>query len=562
MPPRIPMIALTLLLTLAAAPAPAQHPPGGSTPAPPPPDAERVAVEEDLASRVNSLVDSINTQRKQIKELNAHLATLKESTEREPVERELQEANERLARTRKTMEQLLLGGVEMPPLSDDAMEATTWQEELQQVMMPLLASLRELTAKPRRIEALRTELDASEERLRVVSKARAGLDRFGTLELSPDAREALDRLNQQWQARETELQQRRELARIQLTDLQQQDASWATDISDVVNDFLRDRGITLLLALSSALLVWGTLRFLFWAYASLAGRAKRLESRSRVRLARFIRLGITVLLTVIAMLCVFYLRSDVLLFTLSIVIIAFSLLSLRQWLPRYILEVRMLLNAGPVREGERVLIEGVPFEVRSINVYSLFTNPDLRGMRRLPIGVLHGMRSRPSVGEEAWFPSRTGDCVMLADGTFGQVLSQTVDFVQLSVLGSILTLPTPAYAQQGVRNISRDGFGVGATFGIDYQHQAIALDEVPQAFADAIRAGFRAAGIGRLLRDIGVEFSAASASSLDFRIYATFDGKAAEKYFAIGRMIQRACVETCNQRDWVIPFQQITIHQS
>ena len=553
------LIALSLTLLLPG-PASLAQPPAAGTPA----KETRISppTDDDLAARVNSLAESKKNQRQQIKWLNARLEKLKDSTEREPIEQELLQRNESLSRSRKSMEQLLVGGVEIAALTNEPAPAVSWQDELQQVMMPLLASLRELTAKPRRIESLRTGIDADEERLRAVTKARAGLARFDKLELSPDARTALDSLNRQWRARESEIQQSLDVARTQLASLDDEDTSWAADLTSVVNDFLRDRGITLLLALGIGCFVWLILRGLYWLYAWLAYRKQGPKSRSHIRLARFIRLGMTTMLSVIAMLCVFYMRSDVLLFTLSIVIIAFSLLSLRQWLPHYVREARILLNVGPVREGERVLIDGVPFEAKSINVYSLFMNPDLRGMRRLPIGALHGMTSRPSLGDEAWFPSRVGDCVMLADGTFGQVLSQTIDFVQLSVMGSPLMLPTSTFAQQGVRNISREGFGIGVTFGIDYQHQAIALEQVPAAFEDAARAAFRAAGLGRLLKELKVEFSAASASSLDFRIFATFDGKAADKYFAVGRLIQRACVETCNQRGWGIPFQQITVHQA
>ena len=52
----------------------------------------------------------------------------------------------------------------------------------------------------------------------------------------------------------------------------------------------------------------------------------------------------------------------------------------------------------------------------------------------------------------------------------------------------------------------------------------------------------------------------AATSSLDFRILASFDGKVANEYYAIKRLIQKASVEVSNREGWVIPFQQLTLH--
>ena len=57
-----------------------------------------------------------------------------------------------------------------------------------------------------------------------------------------------------------------------------------------------------------------------------------------------------------------------------------------------------------------------------------------------------------------------------------------------------------------------------------------------------------------------VEFKAAGASSLDYQIYIILNGRAAKAYFRAQRLVQQACVETCNREGWVIPFTQITVH--
>jgi hypothetical protein len=38
------------------------------------------------------------------------------------------------------------------------------------------------------------------------------------------------------------------------------------------------------------------------------------------------------------------------------------------------------------------------------------------------------------------------------------------------------------------------------------------------------------------------------------------NGRAAYAYYKAQRLVQQACVETCNREGWVIPFTQITVH--
>jgi hypothetical protein len=72
--------------------------------------------------------------------------------------------------------------------------------------------------------------------------------------------------------------------------------------------------------------------------------------------------------------------------------------------------------------------------------------------------------------------------VLLPDGAFGHVLQQTVELVRLKVLGSTVQFSATDFLQLNVRNLSREGFGVIVVFGIDYQHQEISLDQVPERF--------------------------------------------------------------------------------
>ncbi|HUT39955.1 MAG TPA: hypothetical protein VM011_01325, partial [Gammaproteobacteria bacterium] len=197
--------------------------------------------------------------------------------------------------------------------------------------------------------------------------------------------------------------------------------------------------------------------------------------------------------------------------------------------------------------------------VESLSVFLVLRNPALEGVVRLPLHAMNDFASRPA-GEEPWFPCQPGDFLLLENGSLGRVLRQTIELVEIGIQDAVLQVRTRDLLGQNVRNLSREGFGIAGTFGIDYQHQAICLDTVPGRFREAILERFRQAGFGDDIRDILVEFKTAGASSLDYQIYLVLKGSAAKAYFKAQRLVQQACVDTCNREGWVIPFTQITVH--
>jgi len=322
---------------------------------------------------------------------------------------------------------------------------------------------------------------------------------------------------------------------------------------------LRGRGLTLFLAILISLAIWLILKGLITAYWRWLYQTRHDVGITRAPLVYYSYRLATAVIIIFAVLMVFYARGDVLLLTLAVIALAGAALTLRQTLPRYAAELRLLLGIGPVREEERLVLDGVPYFVESLSVYSVLRNPALEGLVRLPLHAMNALASRPA-GQEPWFPCQPGDYVILANGGFGKVLRQTIELVTVSVLDSLVQIRTQDFLGQSIRNLSREGFGIASVFGIDYQHQAICLDTVPDRFREAIIARFEQAGLKDDIEDILVEFNAAGTSSLDYRIYLVLNGRAANAFFRAQRLVQQACVDTCNQEGWIIPFTQITIH--
>jgi hypothetical protein len=273
---------------------------------------------------------------------------------------------------------------------------------------------------------------------------------------------------------------------------------------------------------------------------------------------------LTIFTSVSAFLLVLYLSEDWIMLALSLFLLFGLAWAGKQALPVFWEQVTMLLNLSTVREGERIMYQGLPWRVLPINIYTKLHNPDLKGgMIRVPISALIGLQSRPFYKDEPWFPTKTGDFVELADGAFGTVFLQTPEQVLLETRNSCLkTYPTKTFLSLNPINYSSNTFGVFVTFGVDYACQPEITETVPRLMREHIAAALAQKEYGADLLELLVEFKEAAGSSLNLLLAVKFSGNQAAHYFAISRFLQRAAVEACNKHGWTIPFMQVTLHQA
>lgn len=515
---------------------------------------------QNAIENLANIQQSIVVKRTTVRELREQLKQQEDPSEKQALEQKIERVNKEITGLQLAFEHIALGGINQSILADQPEQKIDWQVEIEEVSRPLLSTLKELTARPRQIDSLRRELDRQEDQLKVIDRALESIRSFRTPGLPPVAVEPLNRLLLDWEQRRDDVQRSLEITRFKLDSLKTETTAWYKSAGGALTEFLRGRGLTLLLAIIASVAIWLFAKGLLWLYWRWLYQARRDIGIARAPLVYYSYRLATAIVIVLTILMVFYVRGDVLFLTLALIALAGAALTLRQTLPRYTAELRLLLGVGPVREKERLVLDGIPFIVESLSVYSVLRNPALEGVVRLPLHAINALASRPAATQEPWFPCQPGDYVLLADGSFGLVLRQTIELVELSVRDSKVQIPSRDFLAQGVRNLSFDKYGIACCFGIDYRHQAICLDTVPGRFREAIVARFEHAGLKDDIEEILVEFREAGASSLDYQIYLILKGRAAKAYFRAQRMIQQACVETCNREGWVIPFTQITVH--
>ena len=531
-------------------------------PTPAPPGTSSGTPSTEAVQRLEAIQESLASKQDQLDALRSQLKAASDSPVKAELEQQIAQLDADIKDLNRSFIQIALGGIDMNVFEDSAAEQPfDWRKELTQIVRPVLDALKELTEKPRRIDRLKTEIAETQDQLQAIHKARTALELLSGQPLPDAIQEKIKALAAVWEQREKDTLQELEVNRFQLASLLGENTNWLQTTKDAVTDFLRGRGLTLLLALSAALGVWLVMRGLFWLYTKKLTKPSARRQSTRYRLIVFSFRALTMLVMTMSVLIVLYVAGDLLLLVLLVLILIGIGFSFKSLLPRYLAEGRLLLNIGPVREGERLLYNDIPWQVKTINMYSVLRNPELEGILRIPLTELIDLHSRPC-GNEPWFPSRVDDYLLLPDGSFAQVLRQTPETVVLKTTGGMqVQYPSAAFIQLSARNLSLEGFGVAVSFGIDYRHQAISLEQVPQTFQQALQAALEREQLADHVLSVLVDFKEAAASSLDYLIFVSLRGEAAAQYFAIQRLVQKTCVAVCNREGWEIPFAQLTVHQ-
>ncbi len=476
------------------------------------------------------------------------------------LETRLKEINAEIAELRESFEQIAVGSVDLGIFSDINGEFD-WRDEMTQVMMPIIRNLQSLTEKPRKIEALKSQIQANNEQLSAANDALIAIDESISLSDNESTLRSLSDLQITWRDQAQELARKTDVAKVKLNNLQTNNGNIFESLKAGIVGFITGRGLTLVIAVVAALTVWFTAKFITKLLLTRSKGEEAKTYRTRQRLVQYAFSILTLLLMTIAVIVVFYVRGDVLLLGVSFLVAGATLLGLRHAIPKFISEARLLLNLGSIREEERVVYNGLPYRVAALNMYSVLKNPELTGIVRLPLASMMGMISRPA-GKEMWYPASKGDYIMFSDGKLLEVIALTTELIQLQNLaGTKTSVPAADFYNMTFDNLSRgEKFTITGTFGVGYMHQDISNDSIPMALQESVEKALSNTDFAEHVISVAVELKEAGASSLDYWVCVTMSSAAVRAYFKISRIVQQSCVDTCTKENWDIPFPQLTIH--
>lgn len=440
-------------------------------------------------------------------------------------------------------------------------QTINWEEDLTAIFLPLVERLKEISERPKKIEAFEQEIAYWEKRKIELTQAANFLQTAQNTTKDKKVQKELKKLLIITGSRNDSAEQKLSILHNKLLDVKSDKSLLWQNISE------------LLISFASSILYYFVIA-LFLAYVAfqivvLIARIPKLlidkkQPRRYVfaeRSINFVKNTVGFIIATTIYLTVLYASGQWVLLVISLFLIAGFILTLKNMVPKYFVEIRTLLNLGSIRQNERIVFNGLTWKINLIDVYTHIHNPALDAHLRVPIEKLINLSSRPFHKNEPWFPTKTDDVVLLEDGIFGRVKLQSVDVVEISFGGSTYSYPTKKFLDSRPRNLS-SGFTVYEVFGFDYQHQPISTTSMLEIYSRAIQTALNNEPFSEFIHTFDVEFNSAASSSLDFKVVVGCSGEAAGDYFRISRVIQKASVDVANENDWTIPFQQITVHQA
>lgn len=508
------------------------------------------------------LIHNMQEKNAELAQISKELAGLDE-TQAEEISENIDELQTELEYLKLRIESVATG-VAIDDYRDKTPTKFDLAEEIEKLLQPLIYSLKTVTQDSREIEELKQDLEQIRHRKKIAITATSNLNSLLRKAEDEDeiVRNSLESMLGTWQEEMESIINDYEIISRQLDNKLQSKESILAATGEMLADFFKSRGVNFIFGVSTFLAVFFFMRFLYFLVKKLQAKRKNKKQSTFERLTDLIYHVVTVLAAIMATLFIFNLRNDWLLLGIGVLFLVALGWILIKTLPTMVEQLMMLLNLGSVREGERLVFNGIPWKVETLHFYTRLVNPELSGgSLHLPVRQLVGLVSRPAAGNEEWFPSNEGDWVKMDESTIGEVIYQSPEMVQVRLFGgNLITYTTGNYLALNPMNLSH-GYRIQMVFGIDYKYQAECTTTIPRKMTENFRKDLiEAVGEDNLVRVL-VDFFLPNASSLDFEYEVFLKGSAANLYEEVEKTMIYSFANSCNENGWEIPFQQITLHQ-
>jgi len=513
----------------------------------------------DSLDMLASLVDLQKTIKQQISTTTKKLKASTSEAEKQSLQEELTKLDKQLSETGADFERIATG-VEADVFAEKQKETFSWKDELATLLEPSIKELKQLTARAR----LKTQLkETINDYNKQVATARQAVENLNTLiaeAKNPKIKAYMGELLPAWQHVEKRIRNKLELAQLELAKLENKDDSLIKSSGNSMREFFRTRGLYLAIAFLAFIVILLVFKLISRLILYVLPGSKKEQRPFHVRILDIFFQVFSVASAICGLIFVLYSAEDWFLLSMTIILFIGLAWTVRQTLPKMWQQVRLVLNMGSIREGERVIYNGIPWRVEAINVFCKLSNPALAMQVRIPIENMIGLISRPYHVDEPWFPCKKGDWVAIDGKPFAKVASLSHEQVEVVELGGRRTIyQTAAFLGLSPANLSRN-FSIRVPFGLSYGLQAEITTSVPETLKNFLQKKLAENGYNDDCLSLSVDFLQAGASSLDLVVLADFKGEQAAAYRRLERALAKWCVECCNANNWEIPFPQMTVH--
>ena len=446
---------------------------------------------------------------------------------------------------------------------------TDFLEDVKQILAPALNSIKKISEKPRQIQELTEKASNIEERYNGAIEAREKINKLfkngKDKTLNARLKASISMLDRLIKDLKVEL----EKIQFKIIKSEKNERSIVSTFSGLIFEFFKTKGKNLFLAFIVFI-------SFFWFFkigknkliSIIDVRINKSDNKETyewvLRPVKVIYNTVTTILAFFFAILTLYVLNDWVLVTLIIFVLVALIWSSKQYLPLFLEQSKIVLNLGAIRENERLMYQGLPWRIKSLGYYCKLSNPVLSGGElRVNTRELLSFNSRRSSSSEPWFPTKKGDWIEV-NSIFGEVITQSPEQVIIRELGGEKRyFKSSDFYSLGIRNLNQ-GFSVEINFGVDYSHQKKLFDEVIPNLKNDFMAEIynKHSDLKSSFKELSVEFISAGASSLDLRFFLKCNGDIASKKKFLSRSANAVFVNLCNKYDYIIPFNQLTVHMN
>lgn len=529
-------------------------------------EAKNVAKDSTLSlNQIRGNLDNVNARRAKVLE---ELEVTEDPDHKESLELTLTQLDQQKRNFEKMFEKTALGGlaVELYNVAgneEEEIQQYDWQKELIKIVQPVFSSLQNLTESQRKRDFIRSTRSELEQNVASIDEALLHLDAIDRSQLSPASLNQLNKIHSSWEIKRAYYENQLELVNLQYREM----AKEGTLTERIINgiwSFITNQGKILLISLGT---FFGLLYIFSWVLRRIIARHERkikmhanIKKTSLIwRIILLIYEIFSYLIAFAALLVILHSSGDMVLFGFAILLLLAIIVSLRNSIPAYFRRLRTFLNMGLAREGERVIYQGIPWEIEHINLYSVFLyNPLLdNGRIRLTIDCLEEMVSRDVLHDEAFYPTIAGNTVLIGD-VYAKVVRQTPETVYLDSHGTLFEYGTEEFAANKPMNISA-GYIASTQFILDRSHQHDDIDQILAQLKEVAEEYLKTdPDCAALANAVYSNFKEVNIyGDLVFGLAISMGPNAEGYYYGIPRLLQRSGLIAAERFGWKLPEKSI-----
>lgn len=461
-------------------------------------------------------------------------------------------------------EQTALGGIDLslfnePEVAPEAEAQINydWQQEVLQILQPFFAQMQRATEKARTKDLL---IEDTRELAKKIELAQFGLNTLQSIDredLNPKSLAAITKIEEQWTDKIKFLEHQKNIVDLKLQDLTD-NRPFLVKLWDNLWHFITEEGITIVIASAASLIFYYLFRQIILLYSNYQQRDRKRTLDFKWRFVMLLLQAANILLTLTIFLVILHTSGNLMLFGIVVFALLMLVVGFRAKFPLYLQKLRIFLNLGQAREGERIIYGDIPWEIKKISLnYVYLTNPLLdNGTVRVTIDLLDKFYSRETITDELWFPSRKNDILLLPDKRIIKVLRQTPESIYLDHDGSTIVMPTAEFYKLKVSNLSR-GYSLTLNFTMEEPNPESPLTfvEIEESMVNAIKSEFKhyEEGLPNGVKNITFYLrQLLSGTTTSYQIVVEMAPNAAKYYLLARTALNRAIITNARKNGWLI----------